>query len=63
MAPPGPEMMPGDEPANLPAPRPPPASTPGPFTEEGTKDPAIKATDSTKQLPSPAPKAPWAGEE
>jgi outer membrane protein, multidrug efflux system len=55
-APPPPEMVPGDKPANRPplAP-PPPAGTPGPFGQEGTEDPAVKATGGTKP-PAASPK-------
>ncbi len=43
--PPLPETVPGDGPATLPAlPVPPPAGVPGPFGQEETKDPAVKAS-------------------
>jgi hypothetical protein len=54
-APPVPEMVPGDEPAILPLAPPPPAGTPGPFGQEGTEDPAVKATGGTKP-PTASPK-------
>ena len=57
-APPVAETVPVAEPANLPPPLPPPAGTPGPFGQEGTKDPAIKATGSAK-LPSPSRAPAW----
>ena len=56
-APPVPETVPGDEPATLPPlpPAPPPAGMPGPFGQEGTEDPAVKATGGTKP-PAASPK-------
>ena len=45
---PSPEMVPGDTPATLPPTPPPPGGQPGPFNQEGTKDPALKATGGTK---------------
>ncbi len=46
-APPLPEAVPGDERAILPSLPPPPTGTPGPFSETGTKDSAVKATGGT----------------
>jgi multidrug efflux system outer membrane protein len=56
-APTPPETVPVDKPAILPPPPPPPASMPGPFGQEGAKDPAVKATGGTKPAaasPKPA---------
>jgi outer membrane protein, multidrug efflux system len=64
-APPAPQTVPVAEPANLaPLPPPPPAAAvPGPFGQQGAKDPAIKATGGTKlPSPSPSPTTAWAGE-
>ena len=52
---PAPDTAPGDKPANPPPP--PPASTLGPFGQEGTDDPAVKATGGTK-APSASPEPP-----
>ncbi len=53
-APPGPEMAPAADPANLPPPPPPASGVPGPFSQKGTKDPAITPTSGTNApLPSP----------
>jgi outer membrane protein, multidrug efflux system len=62
-APPVPGSVPVAEPANLPPllPQPPPAGAPGPFGQEGSKDPAIKATGGTK-LPAPSPTTAWSGD-
>ena len=51
-----PEQMPVGEPAILPPlqPPPPPANATGPFGQEGTNDPAVKATGGTK-LPASSP--------
>jgi hypothetical protein len=55
-APPGPETVPGDGPANVsPLPAPPPAGVPGPFGQKPNEDPAVKATGGTK-LPAASPK-------
>ncbi len=43
------EAEPGDKPATVPPPTPPPpAGSPGPFGQEGTEDPAVRATGGTK---------------
>ncbi len=58
-----PETVPVADPPKLPPPPPPAAGEPGPFGQEGTKDPALKTTSGTKpHLPSPTPKAGWSGE-
>jgi multidrug efflux system outer membrane protein len=54
-APPAAEIVPGDVPAIPPLAPPPPAGTPGPFGQEGTEDPAVKATGGTKS-PAASPK-------
>ena len=60
---PAPETVPVAEPPKLPPPPPPAAGEPGPFGQDGTKDPAIKATNGTKtHLPSPTPKSAWSEE-
>ncbi len=53
-APSAPEPVPGDKPTTLPPPIPP--STPGPFGQKGTDDPAVNATGGAK--PSVAPPQP-----
>ncbi|WZO97744.1 TolC family protein [Isosphaeraceae bacterium EP7] len=45
-----PQMVPGDKPETLPPP-PPPASLPGPFNQEGSKDPVVESTAATKPSP------------
>jgi hypothetical protein len=52
---PPPEMLPAAEPAILPPPPPPPAGMPGPFGQNRTEDPAVKATGGTKP-PAASPK-------
>ena len=58
-APPIPQVAPGDKPAIVPPisppPSPPPAGVPGPFDQEGTEDPAVKATGGTNP-PAASPK-------
>ncbi len=55
-APPSPELVPGDKPAILPPlSPPPPAGTPGPFSQAATEDPAVNATGGTKP-PAASPK-------
>jgi hypothetical protein len=56
-APPIPRMGPDDKPATPPSPPPPPppAGMPGPFDQEGTEDPAIKATGGNNP-PAASPK-------
>ncbi|MGO9815390.1 MAG: LysM peptidoglycan-binding domain-containing protein, partial [Isosphaeraceae bacterium] len=55
-----PETGPAAEPATLPPP-PPPAGVPGPFDQNGTKEPAIKTTGGAK-LPAPSPTTARTGE-
>ncbi len=58
-APPIPQMAPGDKPAIVPPlpppPPPPPTSMPGPFGQDGTKDPAVKTSGGTAP-PAASPK-------
>jgi multidrug efflux system outer membrane protein len=51
------EMVPGAEPVILPPlpPQPPPAGMPGPFGQEGTRDPVVSDTRGTQTPASPTP--------
>ena len=52
-----PGVVPGDQPAILPpSPQPPPPGMPGPFGQEGAKDPAVKATSGSRSAAA-SPKA------